>query len=154
MALPNMMRHKPGKGKQFNVLGDLVSLKMSGADNGDAVSVFEIMVQPLGGPPPHSHLREDEAYYVLDGKFIFTMGETKSEAEPGTFIHFPRGVLHGYQNAGTEQGKLLAIYWPAGIEHYFEELDRLSKNETLETEQILEVAKYHSIVTPPSALNG
>jgi quercetin dioxygenase-like cupin family protein len=148
MPLSEVTRHKPGKGKQFNVLGDLVSLKMSGAQNGEAVSVFEILVRPQGGPPPHSHLREDEAYYVLEGAFAFTVGETRTEAEAGTFIHFPRGVMHGYQNTSERDGRLLAIYWPAGIEHYFEEMDRLSKSDELESEQILAVSRQHSIVTP------
>ncbi len=152
--MTGVTRRKPGKGKQFKVLGDLISLKISGEENGDAVSIFEIVVPPMGGPPSHSHLREDEAYYVLDGRFVFTIGDQKSDADTGTFIHFPRGVSHAYQNVGSTAGKLLAVYWPAGIEHYFEEMDRLGKENELEFDQISEISKYHSIVTPLNPLNG
>jgi quercetin dioxygenase-like cupin family protein len=154
MSPEGVNRHKPGRGKQFRVLGDLISLKMSGEENGDAVSVFEIDVPALGGPPKHSHLREDEAYYVLAGHFVFSIGSQEIDAEAGTFIHFPRGVTHGYRNLSGQRGKLLGIFWPAGIEHYFEEMDRLATEEELELDRIREVSKYHSIVTPLTDANG
>ena len=154
MQITGVTRRKPGKGKQFRVLGDLISLKMSGEENGDAVSIFEIAVPPQGGPPKHSHLREDEAYYVVDGRFVFEAGDQMTEADTGAFIHFPRGVHHGYRNVGNHPGKLLAVFWPAGIEHYFEELDRLAKEDNLEFDRIHEISKYHSIVTPSSDFNG
>jgi quercetin dioxygenase-like cupin family protein len=154
MPITGVTRRKPGKGKQFHVLGDLISLKMSGDENGDAVSIFEIAVPPQGGPPQHSHLREDEAYYVIDGRFVFRTGDQETEADTGAFIHFPRGIEHGYKNVGDAPGKLLAVFWPAGIEHYFEEIDRLAKQNDLEFDRIHEISKYHSIITPLTDLNS
>ncbi len=147
MATQNgVTRRKPGKGRVFTVLGDLIACKLVGEECGDAFSVFEITVQPFGGPPPHIHLHEEEAYYVLEGKFEFVHGEITTPAETGAFVHFSRGVLHTYKNVGNTPGRLLAIYSPAGVEHYFEEMDRISRQSSADPDEVKQVAMRHAIV--------
>ncbi len=125
---------KPGRGRVFSVLGDKITCKLSGDECGDAFSVFEVEVPVQGGPPPHIHLHEDEAYYVLDGEFEFLHGDRVVNASAGAFVHFSRGALHTYRNVGTEPGRLLAIFSPAGVEHYFEAMDELARQKTEESD--------------------
>ena len=54
-------------------------------------AMFEAVVLPGGGPPPHLHTREDETFYVLEGEITFQMGGEKLAAGPGTFVHMPIG---------------------------------------------------------------
>jgi quercetin dioxygenase-like cupin family protein len=125
---------KPGKGRVYSVLGDKITCKLSGDESGDAFSIFEVSVPPLGGPPPHIHLHEEEAYYVLVGEFEFQHGDRTVSASAGAFVHFSRGALHTYRNVGTEPGRLLAIFSPAGVEHYFEAMDELARQEPTDSD--------------------
>ena len=56
------------------VAGDVYTLKLAGADTGGRCSLLEFVVPPGGGPPPHVHTREDEAFYVTAGELTFTVG--------------------------------------------------------------------------------
>ncbi len=55
----------PGEGKKLWVADELMTFKASGEDTGGAYSLTDSMVPPQGGPPPHIHHREDEAFWVL-----------------------------------------------------------------------------------------
>ena len=146
MVINGVKRLKPGKGRVLNVFGDSVSCKLTEEDSGVFFSMFEITVPPSGGQPVHRHLRDEEAYYVLEGQFDFHTDDRIETARAGTFIHFPRGVSHGYTNTGSGNGKLLAVFAPMGVEHYFEEIDRRSREGSLDDETSRQIAKRHGIL--------
>ena len=53
-------------------------------------------VAPGGFATPYRlHHHEDEAFYVLDGEYIFICNDRKNVLGPGGFIFLPRGVPHG-----------------------------------------------------------
>lgn len=83
-------------------------------------SMFEGIIPPGGGPPPHRHLWEDEAFYVLEGSVAFTIEGTLAEAVPGSFIRLPRGMLHSFKNNGTTPARLMFITIPGGFEKFLE----------------------------------
>lgn len=67
-----------GEGESLWVLGDLYTFKATGKQtNGDYI-VIEQIIQPQNGPPPHIHHREDEAFYVLEGRFSFLCADKQS----------------------------------------------------------------------------
>jgi hypothetical protein len=39
-------------------------------------------------------LREDESFYILDGRFSVLVGSESLEAAAGAFVHIPRETLH------------------------------------------------------------
>src|SRR5579859_5049282 len=49
-----------------------------------------------GGAPWHVHTREDEYFYVLEGKVVVWCGEEVFHAGPGSFVFLPRGVPHSW----------------------------------------------------------
>ena len=55
-----------GEGRTVWVVGDRYTIKASGEDTGGAFALFEAIVPPQAGPPPHVHHREDEAFYFLE----------------------------------------------------------------------------------------
>lgn len=59
------------------------------------------------GPPPHSH-DWDEAFYVLSGEIQFLCDGQAHVCLPGTFVHIPRGTVHGFQY-GKGGGQMLEI---------------------------------------------
>jgi quercetin dioxygenase-like cupin family protein len=78
-------------------------------------------VLPGGGPPPHIHHREDEAFFVLEGQITFLLGDKKVVAKPGTFIQGPRGVPHAFKNEGNAPARMLILVTPPGFEKFMAE---------------------------------
>lgn len=108
-----------GEGNSLWVLGDLYTFKVTGEQTNGAFTVIDQVIQPQGGPPPHIHRREDEAFYVLQGKFSFLHGDQQTDAEAGSFVYVPKGTLHTFKNIGPEPGRLLVTITPAGLEEFF-----------------------------------
>ena len=145
-----------GEGKKLWVTDELVTFKASGEDTGGAYSLADSMVPPQGGPPPHIHHREDEAFWVLEGELEVSVGESRFRVGAGSFVHLPKGVLHSYQNVGTAPARFLTLMVPAGLERFFEEIGKpgtdLSSQPPFEEEDIdrlLAVAPNYGVEIPP-----
>lgn len=118
-----------GQGERFLLVGaELITFKLRGRE----YSVFENATQAgYGGPPPHRHLRQDEGFYVLEGRFTFHVEGQAILAAAGTFVNIPKGSLHTFQTAGTGVGRLLGIVAPPGdFERFVEEV---AERVTLDT---------------------
>lgn len=115
---------KPREGRSVILGGDVYCFKATGAETGGAYMLMEAFVPPGGGPPPHTHGREDEAFYILDGHITFHTAGTSVTLGPGGFIHCPRGREHRFQNQTASPARMLIQCTPAGIEAMFLELGR------------------------------
>ena len=104
---------------------DTMTLKATGEETGGSIGFLEATSLPGYGPPRHIHRSCDELFYVLEGEFLFLVGERQVRALPGTFVFIPRGTVHAAKGIGTEPGKVLAAYVPGGLEHSFEEFAQL-----------------------------
>ena len=113
---------EPPDTRDYWVVGDILRLRLTGAETGGAFSIVEIDVSPGGGPPLHTHEREAEAFYVLEGVLEWTTEGRTIEAPAGTTFTGPRGVAHTYANRSDEPAKLLFMPYPAGFELYFTEV--------------------------------
>ena len=82
---------------------------------------------------PHIHARSLEAFYVLEGRFTFTLGSEDFEAVPGSFVLIPRGVRH-LMRAEAGGGRFLTLWTPGGLEQMFVELSRLSPDALRDAE--------------------
>ena len=108
-----------GQGNGYWVLGDLYTFKITGKETNGAFTVIEQVIQPQSGPPPHVHHREDEAFYILEGRFSFQHGDKQTVLEAGSFVYIPRGMLHTFRNIDNRQGRMLVTITPAGLEEFF-----------------------------------
>ncbi len=111
-------------GKVIIVLGDRVTVKLSGAETAGRYTILEDETDPGGGPPMHVHHREDEAFFILDGEYEFHVGGRVIRATPGAFLFGPREIPHRFQNVGATRGRMLTFAQPAGIEYFYEELGK------------------------------
>ena len=110
----------PGEGLAVRMPGaQLLTRKLGGARTGGAFSLFEVAVQPGGGPAPHIQHEEDECFYVLEGRFAFLIERARTEAGPGSLLYVPKGTLHGFENVGGATGKLLMSQTPGGLHERF-----------------------------------
>ena len=98
-----------------------LTYKAAKEDTGGAYALIEGTVVG-GGPPPHIHTTEEEAFYVLEGELNVLVGERTVTATAGAFVLVPRGTVHTFSTAGTASAKLLILISPAGFEQFFEEI--------------------------------
>jgi quercetin dioxygenase-like cupin family protein len=139
----------PGEGKSIWVVGDRYTVKTSGKDTGGVFALMEAEVLPGGGPPPHIHRREDEAFYVLEGRIDFHADGRAFTAGPGAWITLAKGSLHGFRNPGPDPAKMLIMVTPAGLEEFFLEVGRESDGPVAPTpedvEKLMEAAPRYGI---------
>jgi mannose-6-phosphate isomerase-like protein (cupin superfamily) len=116
----------PGGGEtiQGPAGGPLTFKLRSGQSNG-SLTAFENVIAPGDGPPLHLHEREDESWYVLEGRLRFRLAETLADAPAGTFVFVPRGTPHCFQNAGEEPARILVLFTPSGMEGFFDRFAEL-----------------------------
>lgn len=113
---------KPGEGRTIGVVGDIYRFFATGEDTDGKYAMFEAVVSPGGGPPPHIHSREEEAFLVLEGEIAFQIGEQRLVATAGTFANMPVGSLHSFKNESGNPAKMLISVAPAGLEQMFFEV--------------------------------
>ena len=71
-----------------------------------------------GGPPLHRHAF-DEAFYVLEGEYVFKLEDELVPAGAGSFVYIPGGAVHTFQHTGKGPGRMLTVCQPGGIEEMF-----------------------------------
>jgi len=113
---------KPPKGRTVAVVGDVYRFLATGDDTNGQYALFEAVVPPGGGPPPHVHSREEEGFYVLDGEITFTVNGERIVASAGTFANMPVGTPHAFKNESDRPARMLISVAPAGLERMFFEV--------------------------------
>src|SRR3954451_21079194 len=143
----------PPRGRTIAVVGDVHRFLATGEDTNGKYAVFEALVGPGGGPPPHVHSREEEGFYVLDGEITFTVNGERVVAKAGTFANMPVGTPHSFKNEGDRPARMLISVAPAGLEQMFFEVSvPLAEGATTalpptqyEIEKLLAVAPRYGI---------
>ena len=96
---------------------------------GGALTIIEWGLPPGEMIPPHTHSREDECNFVLEGELTCEVGGEIVVARAGSYVVKPRGVPHALCNAGTEPVRVLEILTPGGLESYFDEYEGIVSSE-------------------------
>jgi len=137
-------------GKQLNVLGIPMFIRIHGHETGGTVSVVESHDVPGGGPPPHIHHREDETFQILEGEYEWTVGGKTFTAQKGATIFAPRGVPHTYRYLGQKPGRLMCVITPSGFEGFFEEIGAMTLEQQRDIPSVMEIAKKFGLeILPP-----
>jgi quercetin dioxygenase-like cupin family protein len=114
----------PGEGERLWIVGDTMAFKATADRTGGNLMLLENLTAPGGGPPPHVHTREDEFFYVLDGRFEIRIGDEVHALGPGGFAFVPRGTVHNFRNTADVASRILVGFTPGGIEGFFRESGR------------------------------
>jgi quercetin dioxygenase-like cupin family protein len=145
----------PAAGSILKVLGATHIYKATGAETGGAFSLWEAVFPPGTGAPPHTHTREDEAFYVLSGELLI---EFEGEAAPhrvvpGGFFFGARGRRHAIRNVGDQPARVLILSVPGcGLDQMFAELDAATASGMLEFAKLAAItAKFGVTIEPPGA---
>ena len=145
----------PADGSMLNVLGVTHIYKATSAETGGSFSLWEAIVPPGAGAPPHTHTHEDEAFYVLSGELLV---EFEGEPAPrrvsqGGFFFGARGRRHAIRNVSDQPARVLVLSAPScGLDQMFAELDAVTAAGTPEIGKLVAIAaKYGVTIEPPAA---
>ncbi len=139
--------HYKMKGVTLNML----DIKISGKDTENQLAVFvQTGLTPKGGPPLHIHPNQDEWFYIIDGEYLFQVGDDNYQMKAGDTIFLPRNVQHAFVQL-TEKGKVIVSYLPAGkMEDFFAVTDKWTSLPS--KEEIYKVFAEHGMQVVGAAL--
>src|SRR5215469_691142 len=111
------IKHKP-RSKRYYLDVGLGSVCLSGPDTGGAYCLLEVSLAPGMAVPRHTHTREDEVYFVLDGELEVGVGEKTFVLRPGDTLLAPRDIPHELRNSGDATNHYLLVFSPSGFEEF------------------------------------
>jgi quercetin dioxygenase-like cupin family protein len=144
-----------GEGQSFWLLNDRHTFKATADDTGGAFTVAELTAASEISPPPHVHRHNDECFYVLEGRFEFTLAGQAFSAGPGGFVLLPKGIVHSHRADGGP-ARALVIQSPAGVERFIEAAGQPATDRSTpppppslpDFQRIVAVARAHDIEVP------
>jgi mannose-6-phosphate isomerase-like protein (cupin superfamily) len=146
----------PAAGSTLNVLGVTHIYKATAAETGGAFSLWEAVVPPGHGAPPHKHGREHESFYVLSGEL---MVEVEGHPAPyrvgaGGFFFGACGHRHTFRNVGDQPARALIMSTPSvGLDRMFAELDSATVRGVRDIGKLAEIAaRFGVAIEKPAAL--
>lgn len=121
----------------------LMTIKARGEHTGGALGLIDLRC-PAGMTPLHVHHREDEGWYLLEGRITCTCGDESVTAGPGAFLWLPRDVPHRLR---FETGcHLLQLAIPAGLEVFHERMGERAPSLTLPPPgRVLDAERYRRL---------
>ena len=103
-------------------------IKVSQKDTNGDLTIFEYVGNVKGGPALHIHPNQDEIFFIVEGEYLFQVGEERHNLKSGDTIFLPRTIPHAFAQL-TEQGKMFFLFQPSGkMEDFF----RLISNPTFQ----------------------
>jgi mannose-6-phosphate isomerase-like protein (cupin superfamily) len=112
-----------GTPRQYTYAGASINIKATARETNHANSLIELTLPGrFPGAPLHYHKTFVESFYILEGQVRIKRGDENLIATPGTLIHIPMGVVHGFCNATDHPARLLVICTPGGHDKFFTNL--------------------------------
>jgi quercetin dioxygenase-like cupin family protein len=93
---PQPIFRRSTEGRTVAIVGDVYRFLATGEDTNGKYALWEAIVPPGGGPPPHVHSREED--YILEGEISFTIAETTARCQRRDVCHMPVGTPHSFKN--------------------------------------------------------
>ncbi len=125
------------------------NIKVSQKDTDSDLTVFEYIGNEKGGPPLHVHPNQDEIFFIVEGTYLFQVGEDKHTLTTGDTIFLPRTIPHTFAQL-SEKGKMFFLFQPSGkMEDFFRTLGSLTAPPTPEQGAKIFADHDMKVVGPP-----
>ena len=86
---------------------------------GAPLLLAECRTAPGAGAPPNRHPDDDEAFYILSGRYAFHVDGEERIAGAGDYIRIPNGAPHAFRNIGGAEASMLILNWPGRAHEAF-----------------------------------
>lgn len=127
-------------------------VKISGKDTNGQLAVFEYIGTQKVGPSFHVHFDQDEIFTVVEGEYLFQVGEKKDVLKAGDTIFLPRQVPHTWIQL-SDLGKLIYFLQPAGkMEEFFIKMSSFKEKPSAEEMDKIHAAHGMKVLGPPLSL--
>ena len=132
--------------------GDTFFTKVSGQDTNGDLHIFESIRDKKGGPVFHYHYDQDEWWYIIEGEFLFKVGDQTFTAKAGDSVFGPRMIPHTFAKTNEGIARMLIGFQPAGkMEEWFKKVSEgITKN--ISDEERNNLRKEHGFVVVGPAL--
>ncbi|MBW3592597.1 MAG: quercetin 2,3-dioxygenase [Actinobacteria bacterium] len=111
-------------------LDNLAQVHVSGEETGGAYGLVAMRGRSGDMPPLHVHRRDDELFYVIDGRVVLHLPERTIVLGPGESFLAPKNVPHAYR-IDSDEATWLVAFSPAGFERFVEEVGSPAEGDTL-----------------------
>ena len=96
---------------------------IDGTVTGAGMGVFELTVPPGARvPPPHSHSKNEEVVYVIEGVLRYSVDDETRDLKAGERMYTPRGSVHAFSNPHDATARALIMLTPDIGLRYFREV--------------------------------
>lgn len=116
------------------------------------MGVFELTVAPGSQvPPPHSHTRNEECVYVLEGMLRYSVDGVVRDLVPGEWMYTPRGSVHHFSNPHEGTARALIVLTPDIGAQYFRDVGAIvNAGGPLDRSKLIGVMSSYGLVPAPS----
>lgn len=132
----------------FRFLGVPTQVRAKAETTNGAFGLIEHWEVPPGQASPyHTHHREDESFYILQGEVAFVIDGKWQRVGAGGFVFGPREIPHGFKVVGDEPAQMLLLATPGGFEQFVLELGQPLTDPIAPPDfpKMMEVAARHGI---------
>ena len=102
-------------------MGNVMTFLVNSGQTNGAFSLTDYLSKPGNEPPAHIHDREDELFYVLEGRIDAYIGKEVFPAGPNEGVYLPKLVPHTFTIL-TPNLRMLILLSPGGFEGYFRDM--------------------------------
>jgi len=126
--------------EKITFLGGSFECKVSSTDSREGLCIYDTTQMTKGGPPFHFHYTQDEWFYILEGEYIFKIGDDIFNAKAGDSVFAPRQIPHTFVKVSDAKGRMLIVYNPAGtIDEFFQQASQLPDGTLRDFERLYRV---------------
>ena len=128
---------EPTLAPAYAFFGTVAVVQAASEQTAGAYSLIEMRAGKGNQPPLHSHDRDDEGFYVLEGEVRVHVGPDTLCLGPGQCAVAPRGVPHTYV-VESDRARWLVMS-NGGFDHFVRDLGEPLADAEADVEQALEV---------------
>lgn len=117
-------------------------------------TLFAREFMPGSHVPLHIHSREEETFYLLEGRLRLQIGDMVAEVGPGDCVFTPRHVVHGWECISDTAARAVALVTPgANFEGFFHAMGQRTldpSNPAVLADLIALCARFGIEMLPPA----
>lgn len=136
----------PGSGRALDFLS--VTHKLTSTQTGGAYCLFESLFEGGAGNRLHTHDREEEVGYVLEGALEVRLRDGTHVLEAGGLARLPKHLPHALRNPLTTPSRYLFLAVPGGLDLWFDALANARDDGLLDEELFTKLSDDYGIAWP------
>ena len=108
--------------------GGFFRVLVSPGQTDGSLAIIDSTLPKGSEPPKHIHTREDETFYIIEGRVQFEIGDTVINGEIGQAVFAPRNIEHKF-TIKTDRARMLTVLTPGDFVNFFLEFSQPIDNE-------------------------